>query len=137
MNDSLSYTIREMQRDDIPAAVAFYNELAEAEQLIAPTTVADYSIQFGMATAAYETRLLAHLTNADGSEGKLVGYSLVVKGDLDRVAWTLLHVIPAYRKRGSGSAVLAWQVWQLVAILEHELGFAIITNMELPTVATI
>ncbi len=100
----LDYTIREMEERDIPTLVSFYNELDALEPLEMSTTVEEWSPTWYHPGRNQETRLLAMLRAEDGSEGKMIGYGLATAGE---AAWLRLHVLPAYRQRGLGSALYA------------------------------
>jgi mycothiol synthase len=111
---ALNYTIRPMSGADIPPLVDFYNALEAAEPTGETYSVAEYQQAYDGPDSKHYTRLMAHLGNEDGSEGKVVGYGLVYKPDNDDASWSRLHVLPEYRGQGLGTAIYR-QLEQLVS----------------------
>jgi mycothiol synthase len=102
---TLDYTIRAMTEADIAAVVNFYHELEALEPMGHDLTLEGFTARYHEPDNRYYTRLLAQLTNEDGSEGKLVGYGFILKHDDDDSAVMRLHVLPEYRNHGLGSSI--------------------------------
>ncbi|PZS01732.1 MAG: hypothetical protein DLM69_04720 [Candidatus Chloroheliales bacterium] len=101
----LDYTIRTMTEADIASVVNFYHELEVLEPLGHDITLAGFTARYHEPDNRYYTRLLAQLTNEDGSAGKLVGYGFILKRDDDDSAAMRLHVLPAWRNQGIASSI--------------------------------
>ncbi len=111
----LNYAVREMTEADIPVLVDFYNALEAAEPTEESYSVAEYERRYHEPDRQHCTRLMAHLTNDDGSEGRLIGYGEVYKPDNVDAAWSRLHVLPEYRGRGIGNTLYR-QLGQIVLV---------------------
>lgn len=100
------FTLRRMRDDDLPALNNFINAVDAIEPMENARTLAEFKEDYHWPDNQ-EIYTLAHATNPDGSEGKLIGYLECDKDEGSDMAWGELLVHPDYRNRGVGRALYA------------------------------
>jgi mycothiol synthase len=102
----LTFILRRMRNDDLPAVVDFFNAVDAIEPMENNLTLAEFKEDYHWPDNQ-EIYILAHLTNPDGAEGRLIGYLECDKEDDTDMAWGELLVHPDNRNNGVGRALYA------------------------------
>jgi len=130
------YLIRPGSEADLAAYVLMYNEIMTQEPdkvEDSRTTDIEQAEWFSSPRAAQRTWLLAFERKAEGSEGAMIGYATLERGESTEFGWLDMLVHPDQRRRGVGGALYATAEQQAQAQQLGKLYFGVSSRYDLLT----